>query len=476
MLPGLSAGLSLVAALLLLAGDGRAAAPARPLAPAYKNAATRIIQAALADEGAWKKLAHLCDRIGNRPSGSRAMAQAIAWARATLAADGHEAVRTEEVKVPVWERGEEEAVLVRPVERRLALLGLGGTVPTPAAGLEADLVVARSFEALAALGEKARGKIVLYTHRLEPVGPGQSPSYRTAYPFRAEGATRAARQGAVASLVRSLATSSLRSPHTGTMDYGPGVPKIPAAALATEDADLLERLAASGERVTVRLRMGARTRPDVTEANVVGELRGRERPDEVVVVGAHLDSWDVGQGAHDDGAGVAAAMQALTLLRGLHLVPRRTVRVVLFANEEHGGRGGAGYAERHKGELAQHVAALETDSGGGRPLGVGLARDKAKGPAGRVGDEVLRALATLLAPIGADRTQSGGSGGADVRLLGEGGVPIVVYESDQSRYFDYHHSQADTLDKVDRDDLRKNVAALAVTAYLLADMPGQLER
>jgi carboxypeptidase Q len=470
------AGLALLASLLLL-GDGHSdAAPVKGLASAYKNTATRITQAALADEGAWKKLAYLCDRIGNRPSGSPAMGRAIGWARATMAADGHEGVRTEEVKVPVWERGEEEAVLVRPVERRLALLGLGGTVGTPAAGIEADVVVAPTFEALDALGERARGKIVLYTHRLEPVATGQTPSYRTAYPFRAEGATRAARHGAVASLVRSLATSSLRSPHTGTMDYGPGVPKIPAAALSTEDADLLERLVASGERVTVRLRLGARTRPDATEANVVGELRGRERPDQVVVVGAHLDSWDVGQGAHDDGAGVAAAMQALTLLRGLHLVPRRTIRVVLFANEEHGGRGGAGYADRHKGELAQHVAALETDSGGGRPLGVGLAREKGKGAVGRTGDEVLRALATLLAPIGADRTQSSGSGGADVRLLGEAGVPIVVYESDQSRYFDYHHSQADTLDKVDPDDLRKNVAALAVTAYLLADMPGQLER
>jgi carboxypeptidase Q len=473
MFPGVHAGLSVL--LLLATGDGRAP-PAKALAPAYKNAAARIIQAALADEGAWKKLAHLCDRIGSRPSGSRAMTQAIDWARATLAADGHEGVRTEEVKVPVWERGEEEAVLVRPVERRLALLGLGGTVPTPAAGVEADLVVAPSFEALDALGERARGKIVLYTHRLEPVGPGQTPSYRTAYPFRAEGATRAARHGGVAALVRSLATGSLRSPHTGTMDYGAGVPKIPAAALATEDADLLERLAASGERVTVRLRLASRTRPEATEANVVGELRGRERPEEIVLVGAHLDSWDVGQGAHDDGAGVAAAMQALTVLRGLRLVPRRTIRVVLFANEEHGGRGGAGYAQRHQGELAHHVAALETDSGGGPPLGVGLVRERTKGAAGRTGEEVLRALGTLLASIGADRTQSGGSGGADVRLLGEGGVPIVVYESDQSRYFDYHHSQADTLDKVNRDDLRKNVAALAVTAYLLADMPGQLER
>jgi carboxypeptidase Q len=341
-------------------------------------------------------------------------------------------------------------------------------VGTPPAGVEADVVVAPTFEALDALGDKARGKIVLYTHRLEPVEPGQSPAYRLAYPFRSDGATRAARHGAVGALVRSLATHSLRSPHTGTMEYGAGVAKIPAAALATEDADLLARLAASGERVTVRLRLGAHTRPDATEANVVGELRGRERPDEVVVVGAHLDSWDVGQGAHDDGAGVVVAMQTLTLLRTLHLTPRRTIRVVLFANEEHGGRGGQGYAERHRAELPLHVAAVETDSGGGRPMGIGVDKD-------RPGAGLLHAVSALLAPLGADHPQSGG-GGADLRVMGEAGVPVVAYESDQSRYFDYHHSQADTLDKVDRDDLRKNLAALAVTAYVLADMPGRLDR
>jgi Zn-dependent M28 family amino/carboxypeptidase len=252
------------------------------------------------------------------------------------------------------------------------------------------------------------------------------------------------------------------------MNYEGDGPKIPAAALATEDADLLTRLAAAGERVTVRLRLGARTRPDATEANVMGELRGREHPEEVVLVGAHLDSWDVGQGAHDDGAGVAMAMQALTVLRTLKLVPRRTIRVVLFANEERGGRGGQGYAERHRAELPLHVAAMETDSGGGPPLGASVAKDKP-------GAEVMRALATLLAPVGADRAHPGG-GGADVRLVGEAGVPIVSYETDSSRYFDYHHSQADTLDKVDRDELRKNVAALAVTAYVLADMPRRLDR
>jgi carboxypeptidase Q len=441
---------------------------ARTLSAAYKGSAARIIDRALADEGAWNKLAQLCDRIGARPSGSPAMAQAIAWAKGALLADGHEAVHTEEVKVPVWERGEEEAVLIRPVQRRLVLLGLGGTVPTAPGGVEADVVVVPTFEALEALGDKVKGKIVLYSHRLEPGRPGEPPPYVKAAPFRVVGASRAGRLGAAAALVRSLATHSLRSPHTGAMRYEGSGPRIPAAALATEDADLLVRLAASGERVTVRLRMVSHTRPDAAEANVVADLRGREHPEEVVVLGAHLDSWDVGQGAHDDGAGVAMAMQALTVLRSLKLIPRRTIRVVLFANEESGGRGGEGYAERHRTELPLHVAALETDSGAGAPLGASVAKDKP-------GAAVMQALATLLAPVGADRASPAG-GGADIRLLGEAGVPMVSYETDMSRYFDYHHSEADTLDKVDRDELRKNVAALAVTAYVLADMPRRLDR
>jgi len=449
--------------LLLAAGPQ----PPADLTAAYKAPAARIVAAALAGDGAWKKLEQLCDRVGARQTGSAAMGQAITWASGALSADGHQGVHTEEVKVAVWERGDEEAQLVRPIARRLFLLGLGGTAPTPAGGLEAEVVVAPTFEALDALGDKVKGKIVLFAPRMEPTAPGQPPSYGKAVAFRTAGPSRAARLGAVAALVRSLATHSLRSPHTGAVSYDPKAPKIPAAALSTEDADLIQRLATAGEKVTVRLRLASRTRPEATEANVIGELRGREHPEQVVLVSAHLDSWDVGQGAHDDGAGVAMAMQALTVLRELHLTPRRTIRVVLFANEENGGRGAAAYAQRHKEEIPLHVAALETDSGGGAPLGAVL-------PKTPLGAEVMKTLATLLAAVGADRAHPGVPGGADVHLLGEAGVPIVGYEVDSSRYFDYHHSQADTLDKVDRDDLRKNVAALAVTAYILADMPATL--
>jgi carboxypeptidase Q len=451
-------------ALLALVAD--ASPPRIDLVARYRPAAAKIVEAAQADDGAWKKLAHLCDRIGARPSGSAALKQAAAWAREALAADGHENVKTEEVKVPHWERGAEEATLLSPVSRRLDLIGLGGTVSTPRNGITAEVVVAPSFEALEAMGDKVKGKIVLFSYRLEPVETGKVPAYGTGVAFRGSGPSRAARQGAVAVLIRSLATRSLRTPHTGALKYEPKVPAIPAAALATEDADLLVRLAEAGDRVTVRLKLTSRTLPEATDANVLAELRGRERPEEIVLVGAHLDSWDVGQGAHDDGAGVAMAMQALTLLRKLGLVPRRTIRLVLFTNEESAGRGAQGYADRHREEIPRHVAALETDSGGGRPLGLAL-------PAGKPGVEILKQIATLTAPVGATQAGENGHAGADLRPLE--GVPQVGYEVEASRYFDYHHSQADTLDKVDPTDLRKNVAALAVTAYVLADMPGRLD-
>lgn len=455
-------------AALAAAGSDPAASAAPTLSARYRPAAAKIIEAALADDGAWKKLAHLCDRIGARPSGSAALKQAAAWAKQSFTADGHEAVRTEDVKVPVWLRGAEEGAVLAPVARPLALIGLGGTVSTPRAGITADVVVVRTFEELEALGDKVKGKMVLFAHRMEPVEPGQSPGYRFASPFRVFGASRAAKQGAVAMLVRSLATRSLRSPHTGALVYDPKVPAIPAAALATEDADLLVRLAESGDRVTVRLKLSSRTLPEATDANVLAELRGRERPEEIVLVGAHLDSWDVGQGAHDDGAGVAMAMQALTVLRRLGLAPRRTIRVVLFTHEEAGGRGAVDYATRYRAELPRHVAALETDAGGGRPMGLAVPKDKP-------GLGILKEIVALLGPVGATRAHDAGATGADLRPL-NGLVPLVAYDVDASRYFDYHHSQGDTLDKVDPVELKKNVAALAVTAYVLADMPGRLDQ
>ncbi len=438
-----------------------------PIADQYRDAASKIIAAAEADQGAWQKLSHLTDRIGNRLSGSRALDKAIEWAVATLKADGHENVRAEKVMVNHWVRGAESAALVAPVERPLSLIGLGGSGATPRSGLIAEVVVVNDFAELDRLGGQLKGKIVLFNKPLTYT-EGKGTDYGDVAEYRGRGPGRAAALGAVAALVRSLTTRSLRTPHTGSTRFADGQKPIPAAALATEDADLIARLAASGEPVRVKLRLSGRRLPDKPSANVVAELRGREKPDEVVVISGHIDSWDVGQGAHDDGAGCVMAMQALTLLRKLGLTPRRTIRAVLFTNEENGLGGARQYAVDHAAELGKHVMTLEADSGAFQPRGF-----RVEGS-----DQALRQvtdIASLLQPIDGHRAEAG-HGGADIGVMAGAGVPLLGLWVDPSRYFDYHHTEADTLDKIDPRDLARDVAAVALIAYVVADMPEPLAR
>jgi carboxypeptidase Q len=427
----------------------------------YHDAAARIAGAALQDDGAWAKLATLTDTIGARIAGSPEMARAVTWARDAFIADGQENVRLEAVRVPRWVRGAESAAIVAPVQRPLAVLALGGSVGTPPAGITAEVVAVPSFEALAALGPKVGGKIVLYTHEMPATGhPGKN--YGEGLPFRTQGAARAAALGAAAVLVRSLTAASLGVPHTGRVVYPEGGPRIPAAAISVEDATLLARLAARGP-ATVRLTLGAETLPDADSANVTAELRGRERPEEIVVISAHLDSWDVGQGAQDDGTGVAIVMQALATLRRLGLQPRRTIRAVLYTDEENRGSGAKQYAADHAAELARHVAAFETDSGAGRPLGF-----MTDGPQPWLGE--ARKAARALEPIGA-KTVIAGFPGEDVLKLKPAGVPLLGLMVDIGHYFDVHHSAADTLEKIDPQNLQRSVAALATMAFIVADQP-----
>jgi hypothetical protein len=363
-------------------------------------------------------------------------------------------------------RGAEEAEILSPVSQKMLVTALGGSDPTPPDGLTAEVVESVGLEGLAALGSAAvRGKIVLFNGPMTVRG---MEGYGPAVVQRTRGAVEAARLGAVAAIVRSVGTLSARLVHTGAMTYDDHVPRIPGAAVTAEDADLIHRLLASGERVRVRLRLGCRTLPDVESANVVADLPGRERPDEIVLIGAHLDSWDLGTGALDDGAGVAMVMETLRLLKALGLTPRRTVRGVLYMNEENGLRGARAYAETHAAELSRHVAALETDSGAGRPTGWSTTM-------GTGGLDVMKDVARLLAPVGADAVTPGG-GGADIEPLHAAGVPLLGLRLDASRYFDWHHSPADTLDKVDARELASGAAALAVAAYVLADMPEALPR
>jgi carboxypeptidase Q len=432
-------------------------------AASYRDTANRIVAASLASDGAWQKLAYLTDEVGARISGSASLDRAIGWARDTFAKEGHQSVHLERAPVPHWVRGEESATIVGPSPRKLAVLALGGSVGTRPGGLTAEVVVVSSFEELARQGDKVKGKIVLFNHPMLATG-NAGLGYRDALPFRVGGADHAAPLGAVAVLVRSLTARSLGAPHTGWMKYA-GALKIPAATLSVEDAALIARLAARGETVTVHLALGAETLPDVESANVVAEIRGREEPEEIVVIAAHIDSWDVGQGAQDDGSGCAMVMESLATIRRLGLTPRRTLRAILFTGEEEGRRGAKQYAADHRAELTRYVGAFECDAGIGAPLGF-----VTDGEPDWIGD--ARTFAGLLAPIGAASVIPAFAG-EDIDELKGGGVPRLGLSVDISHYFDVHHSVADTLDKVDPNNLARGVAALATMAFILADRPGR---
>ncbi|HYY96636.1 MAG TPA: M20/M25/M40 family metallo-hydrolase [Pyrinomonadaceae bacterium] len=440
--------------------------PTPPLPPPrvrvedYRERAARIIGAALTDDTAYRRLAWLTDRIGNRLSGSDSLQRAIEWAASEMKRDGLDGVHTEKVMVPHWVRGEESLELVSPVSRRLSMLGLGDSVGTPAGGVTAEAVVVHSFDELEALGEKLRGKIVVYNVPFT--------NYGATVEYRALGPSRAARYGALAAIVRSVTPVSLQTPHTGGLRYDDAQPRIPAAAATIEAVEMIERMQSRGEHPQLRLTMGAHFLPDAESANVVAEIKGREKPEEVVVIGGHIDSWDVGQGAQDDGGGIIATWEAVRLLKKLGLRPRRTIRVVLFTNEENGARGGAGYAEAHRSELAHHVLAIESDSGVFRPTGFGLS-EKAT-PQSRAD---FTEIAKLLAGLRADHINPDGEG-TDISPMMQAGVTGASLDVDGTHYFDIHHTQADTFDKVNPQELAACVAALAVMAYVVADMPERL--
>jgi len=424
----------------------------------YRDVAHRLIGESMSTTFAWDRLAVLGDTFGHRLSGSDALEKAIAWAADEMRKDGLEGVRTEPVKVPHWVRGRESLEIVAPHRSSLAMLGLGNSVGTPPDGIEADVVVVRSFADLDASAPRVKGKIVLFNVPFTTYG--ETVAYRTSGP------SRAAARGAVAMLVRAVGPPGLRTPHTGVLTYVEGEPRIPAAAIATEDADRLQRMQNRGTKVRLRLKMDAKMLPDADSANVVAEIRGSERPDEVVVVGGHFDSWDVGTGSSDDGGGCVVTWEALRLMRKLNLRPRRTVRVVLFTNEENGLAGGRAYLARYRSQLANHVLMLESDSGVIRPTGFGFSGSMAA-------RATMQQIATLLQPIGADKIGPSG-GGADIGPSVEaGGIPSMSLEVD-GNYFLIHHTEADTIDKIDPADMAKAAAAVAIVAYVVADMPERL--
>jgi carboxypeptidase Q len=425
----------------------------------YRDPAARLIGEAVGSTFAWQRLAVLTDSIGNRLSGTPQLDRAIAWAVDEMKKDGLENVHTEKAMVPRWVRGTESAEIVEPARHQIVMLGLGDSVATPPDGLQAEVLIVHSFEELDAKSSAARGRIVLFNVTYT--------NYGETVRFRSGGPSRAARYGAVATLVRAVGNPGLRTPHTGALQYATDAPKIPAAAITTEDAERLQRMADRGSNVVVRLRMEAHFEADVESANVVGEIKGREKPDEIVVVSGHLDSWDVGAGATDDGGGCIVTWEALRIMKKLNLRPRRTVRVVLWTNEENGGRGGLAYRDQHRAELGKHVLMMESDGGVFRPNGFGFSgSDRAL--------ERVKAIATLLTGIAADQIVPGG-GGADIGpSVQEGHMPSMSLDVDGSKYFLIHHTPADTIDKIDPVEMAKCAAAIAVMAYVVADMPERL--
>jgi Zn-dependent M28 family amino/carboxypeptidase len=428
------------------------------------DVAARLVGAALVGGRSYSTVQSLTDGVGHRLAGTPAGARAVDWAVDTMKRAGLVNVHTEPVTLTTWERGDAWAEILSPVPHGLNVLALGNSVGTAPGGIQAEVVEVTSLEELKGLGERVRGKVVLFNKPMERTQ--DFSGYGNAVSLRGVGAIEAGRVGAVAALIRSVGTGAYRLPHTGATRYDDGVTKIPYAAVTAEDADLIHRLLQRGERVRVGLRLGCKTGPEVETANVIGEVRGRERPNEIVLLGAHLDSWDVGQGAIDDGAGVAMVIEAARLFASA-APPRRTVRVVLYMNEERGLHGARAYAERHAGELKAHVAAMEADAGAGRPLGFGVT-------GGDASVAMVREWAAPLDSLRVTDVRSMDHAGADLTPLLAAGVPCVGMLQDMSNYFDWHHTAADTLDKIDPTDLGLATAALTVMAHALANSAERL--
>jgi carboxypeptidase Q len=424
----------------------------------YRAPAAKLVAASQASDFAWQRLAEVTDLYGPRLSGSVGLERAIDWAVATMQKDGLENVRKERVMVPKWVRGKESLDLLDPVPQPLVMLGLGNSVGTGPAGVTGDVIVLRDFDELDKRAAEVKGKIVLFNVPFTSYGPTVQ--------YRAAGPSRAAAHGALAMLVRAVGPTGLRTPHTGSTVYTADAPQIPAAAIPVEDAERFQRLQNRGVRIRVKLSMEAHFEADVESFNVVGELRGRELPDEMVVVGGHFDSWDVGVGATDDAGGCIVTWEALRLMKSLGLRPRRTVRVVLWTNEENGMRGGNAYRDQHAAELKNHVMMLESDGGVFDPAGFGFT-----GPDGARG--TVTAIASLLTGLGANKIEAAG-GGADIGpSVQAAGIPAMSHLVG-GNYFLIHHTPADTMDRITPKQMADNAAAIAVMVYAVADLPWRL--
>lgn len=429
----------------------------------YDSTAVTIFKTSLQAGRAYDALAELTTKIGNRLSGSENAAKAVEWMKKKMEEFGLENVHLEPCMVPHWVRGPvEEASIALPGGKRMpvAITALGGSIATPPGGITAEVVEVHSFEELHKLGDAAKGKIIFFNRPFDKTRFNTFEAYGGAVDQRWAGAMQASACGGVLALVRSVTSRLDDVPHTGVMGYADSIQKIPAVAISTVGADHLSDLLKKNNNLRVYVKTSCKTLPDVESANVVGEIRGTEFPNEVIVVGGHLDSWDKGRGAHDDGAGVVQSIEALRLLKELGLRPKRTIRAVAFMNEENGGRGGQAYAAKDRpGETP--LAAIESDMGGFMPRGFGVETDSIRF------QRIVR-WAHLFSFIWADRIVAGG-GGSDISWLAPKGVPQISLLPETQRYFDYHHSDSDTIDKVNERELELGGACLAILTYVLAE-------
>ncbi len=437
----------------------------------------QLQKAALDSDYAYRQVAHLANNIGPRLTGSAQAAKAVEYVAGELKSLGC-TVQLEKVMVPHWVRGQEVATLVQfpgqapNTTQKIVLCALGGSVPTPAQGTEAEIIVVKDFDELKSLPrDKVAGKIVLFNYPFDKqmVAQGHSfEAYGEAVVYRSRGPSAAARKGAIACVIRSVGSADYRLPHTGETDYASDAPKVPAGAVTAEDADLIANLVRQGP-VKMKLILTPQTLPDVESANVIADIKGSEHPEQVIIVSGHLDSWDLGTGAIDDGAGVAISMETANLIQKLHLKPKRTIRVIAWMNEENGEAGSKQYAKDHEKETSNHFAAIETDEGAGHPIGVNI-----KG---------IPEVKKMFAPVAAILQQSGAGMldlvehcGADIEPLENAGVPAFSPIQDSRFYFNYHHTAADTLDKIVPKELAENSAVVAVLAYALGNMEQPLPR
>jgi hypothetical protein len=453
-------------AAVLSAARLLARAPEAAIRPETAGAAEKIVARALSGTKTADIATSLSDRAGPRLAGSPGDRVAVAWGIETLQAMHFANVHPEKAPVRVWRRRSESGEVVSPYAQPLALTALGGSVATPGGGLEGELLEVSSLDDLDTRGDAARGKIVFFDKPMRKTA--QMGGYGVAVDVRSRGASRAAKYGAIGVLIRSVGTDRDRLPHTGGVDYEAGLPRLPAAAMSIPDAEMLERLVRMGS-VRVRFRLDCGDEGMGESANVVGEIPGAGKPNEIVLLGGHLDSWDLGRGAVDDAAGCAAVIEGARLAAEASPRPPRTIRVVLFANEENGGGGAKAYAAAHAAELPAHAAALEADSGSGAPTGLSWL-------AGPSAEPVLRALAAIMAPAGAGRLEGNGSGGADVGKLRAAGVPLFSFSQDMTRYFDVHHTANDTAVQLEPASLDRLSGAIGAFAYVAASMPDPFER